>query len=64
MSAAGIAGRQRAEVADYLAAHPTATPEQIGAALVLPTWSVRLRLAELRGEPVPYRPIRRPAASE
>jgi len=64
VSAAGIAARQRAEVADYLAAHPDATPEQIGAALVLPTWSVRLRLAELRGEPVPYRPIKRPTANE
>lgn len=64
MSAAGIAGRQRAEVVEYLAAHPDATPEQIGAALVLPTWSVRVRLAELRGEPRPYRPIKKVPASE
>lgn len=58
MSAAGVAARQREEVSDYLAAHPDATAEQIGAALVLPTWSVQVRRAELRGEPIPYR-IRR-----
>lgn len=49
-----IAAGQREEVAEYLAAHPRATEEQMSAALVLPVWSIRLRLAELRGQPVPY----------
>ena len=57
-----IAKQQREEVAEYLAAHPRATEEQMSAALVLPVWSIRLRLAELRGEPVPYtNPLRKSA---
>lgn len=54
-----IAAAQRAEVAAHLAAHPTATAEEVGAALVLPTWSVLCRLAELKGEPLPYTSLKR-----
>ncbi len=49
-----VRARQRAEVALFLDAHPGADPETIGAALVLPAFSVRLRLAEIAGEPRPW----------
>lgn len=52
---------QRREVLMFLAAHPGASPERIGAALLLPLWSVRCRLAEIRGEPRPWVRKERPA---
>lgn len=46
---------QRAEVAAHLALHPLATAAEVGHALDLPEFSVLMRLAELAGDPVPYR---------
>lgn len=53
-----IAAQQRAEVAACRAADPRATPEDIAAELVLPVWSVEVRLAELDGSPIPHRSAR------
>jgi hypothetical protein len=58
-----IRASQQADVAEYLAAHPHATVEEIGAALVLPVWNVTRALAALRGEsepsPVPQKALGR-----
>jgi hypothetical protein len=51
---------RRAQLADvllYLHDHPGAGSVEVGDALDLPTWSVECRLAEHRGQPVPYRPM-------
>lgn len=46
---------QRNDVRVYQKQHPDATPAEIGNALDLPTWIVECRLAELNGQPVPYK---------
>ena len=46
---------QRNDVRVYRKEHPEATPAEIGAAIVLPTWIVECRLAELDDLPVPYK---------
>lgn len=46
---------QRRDVRAYRKLHPKATPAEIGDALDLPAWIVECRMAEMAGEPVPYR---------
>jgi hypothetical protein len=51
---------RRAQLADvllYLHDHPGASAAEVGDALDLPAWSVECRLAEHRGQPVPFRPM-------
>lgn len=56
-----IRAAQRGDVAEHLAAHPGATEQELSESLVLPLWSVRCRLAELRGAPVPWVRKEKPA---
>lgn len=50
-----IAARHRCEVRAYLRQNPRATVGEVSAALALPIWNIERALAEMRGEPVPYR---------